>query len=250
MINTCFDFTTDSKGYWDGFWDRGDGLGEGGCDPDKVSATLRNYHQLLWSKELPNGQYMELQKGKDANYDYLTWKDFRFGSDTIIIELRYLKYRYVLDQVFKKVGDYKKYYEDLIRKSYTIGGTIIFPKHQGSINQAKGTSSVISDRWDLTMECIRRFYLGEKSPLSNVLEKDKAFFDLFCDFKGYVDYFLLQDCVSEDYTKVDLWCGDSFFEKNGLPLTMDDYFKFIGRQLEFLDKRNDRIKKYCKENGL
>ena len=30
---------------------------------------------------------------------------------------------------------------------------------------------------------------GEESPLSKVIEGDKAFYDLFIDFKGYVDFF-------------------------------------------------------------
>lgn len=29
-INVNFDFTTDTKGFWDGFWERNDGLGAGG----------------------------------------------------------------------------------------------------------------------------------------------------------------------------------------------------------------------------
>ncbi len=59
MIDINFDFTTDSPGYWDGFWQRGDGLGEGGSDPDKASPTLRTYHQMLWSKNFA-------QWGKDG----------------------------------------------------------------------------------------------------------------------------------------------------------------------------------------
>lgn len=246
MIDINFDFTTDSPGYWDGFWQRGDGLGEGGSDPDKASPTLRTYHQMLWSKPLPNGEKMELQKGKWADYDYLTWKDMRFASDSIIVGFRYYNYRKIIDQVFERVGDYKSYYEKLIRKSYSIGGTIIFPKHPGSMNQSKGTNKIISDRWDLTLECIRRYYNGEDSPLYKTIQKDKEFFDLFVDFKGYVDFFFLQDCVSDDYSKVDIWCGDAGFTKSGLPESVDEYFDFIKQEFDFLDKRNERIKKYCK----
>ncbi len=36
IIDTTFDFTTDSPGYWDDFWKRNDGLGYGGSDPDSV----------------------------------------------------------------------------------------------------------------------------------------------------------------------------------------------------------------------
>ena len=67
MIDTEYDFTKDSTGYWEGFWDRNEELGYGGADPDKDSPTLREYHRLLWSKELPNGETMNLQKGKLAD---------------------------------------------------------------------------------------------------------------------------------------------------------------------------------------
>ena len=144
----------------------------------------------------------------------------------------------------------KEYYEDLLRKGYTIGGMVIFPQHPGSMNQNRGTNSKISDRWDLTLDCIRRYYEGVDSPLYKTIERDKDFFDLFIDFKGYVDFFFLQDCVSSDYSKVDIWCGDASFEKSGLPETVDDYFTFIEKEHVFLTKRNQRIMAYCQKTGL
>ena len=233
MIDITFDFRSDSSGK----------------DPDSYSPTLNAYHKTLWSKQLPNGEIMELKSGRP--YYYLEWKNFDFGSDSIIVELRYpQRNKKILDEVNKKVEDIEAFYEDLERRSYSIGGMIIFPKHNQSINQKRGTNSLISDRWDLTLECIRRYYAGESSPLSQVIESDKAFFDLFVDFKGYVDFFFLQDCVSEDYSTVDIWCGDTSFEKGGLPETIEDYFEFIRREHIFLDKRNARIKEYCIEHNL
>lgn len=243
MIDINFDFTTDSEGYWEGFWDRKEGLGEGGSDPDTVSATLKEYHRILWSRELPNGEFMELKANPDS-YKYLTWKDFRFGSDAIIVGFRYKKNKHMIEKVMESVGDYKSYYEDMIRRSYTIGGMIIFPKHQNSMNQNRGTNRLISDRWDLTLECIRRYYNGENSPLYDTILKDKEFYDLFVDFKGYVDFFLLQDCVSSDYSKVDIWVGNAEFKEDGLPKTLDEYFEFIDKEFAFLDKRNKRIKEF------
>ena len=240
MIDINFDFTTDSLGYWDGFWDRNDGLGSGGSDPDSASPTLQKYHKELWSRPLPNGEVMDLKAGSGPYY--LTWKDFRFGSDAIIVGFRYKKYRYMIEQVMRAVGDYKGYYEDLIRRSYTIGGMIIFPKHISSMNQNRGTNSVISDRWDLTLECIRRYYNGQDSPLYNTIARDDEFYALFCDFKGYVDYFFLQDAVSKDYSKVKIWCGDTNFKESGLPKTLDEYFAFINGEFEFLARRNERIR--------
>ena len=250
MIDVNFDFTTDSKGYWDGFWDRGNGLGACGSDPDKSSATLRTYHQKLWSKPLPNGEIMELKQGKWADYDYLTWKDMRFGSDSIIVDFRYHNYRNIIDQVFEIKKDYKAYYEDLIRKSYTIGGMLIFPKHPSSMNQNKGTNRKISDRLDLTLECIRRFYKGEENPLYKTINRDKDFYELFVDFKGYIDFFLLQDAVNDDYSAVDIWEGLGDFSEDGLPKTLDSYFSFIEKEYNFLEKRNKRIEEYALSHGL
>jgi len=242
MIDINFDFTTDSPGYWDNYWEKNGGLGYGGSDPDNASPTLQKYHKLLWSKPLPNGEVMELKTGSGPYY--LTWKDFRFGSDSIIVSFRYRQYQYMIDQVKQRVPDYKQYYEELLRRAYTIGGTIIFPKHVSSMNQNKGTNKLISDRWDLTLECIRRYYRGEESPLYNTIQRDHAFYELFVDFKGYVDFFFLQDAVTDDYSETKNWCGDFSFIESGLPKTVEEYFVFIENELDFLDKRNARIKKY------
>ena len=163
-INVEFDFTTDSVNYWDGFWERNNGLGAGGSDPDVTSKTLQEYHCLLWSRKLPNGDEMKLMKGTGSNY--LTWNDFRFGSDSITASFRYNKYKTMIEDIRRFVPNYNEFMESYIRKSYTIGGSIIFPKRMGGINQSRGCNFQIKDRWDLTLECIKRFYDNEESPLS------------------------------------------------------------------------------------
>ena len=227
MIDISFDFRSDSKGR----------------DPDTYSPTLNAYHRALWSKELPNGQVMELQS-KNAPY-VLNWRDFYFTSDTIIVEMSHSKNRKIMDRVYEQVEDFEEYYQHLLRRSYTIGSMIIFPVHANSMNQRRGTNIRISDRWDLTLECIRRHYAGEESPLSKVIETDKSFYDLFVDFKGYVDFFFLQECVSEDYSSVNIWMGDASFEKSGLPDTVEEYLNFLVKEHIFLDQRNRRIQEYC-----
>ena len=72
----------------------------------------------------------------------------------------------------------------------------------------------------------------------------------FVDFKGYVDFFFMQDCVSEDYSSVNIWMGDASFEENGLPKTVEEYLRFLLKEHIFLDKRNRRIQEYCIEHGL
>ena len=232
MIDITYDFRSDA----------------GGKDPDTYSPTLNAYHRALWSKELPNGEMMQLQSGR-APY-VLSWKDFYFTSDTIIVEMMYGKNQKIVDLVRERLQDPDGFYETLLRRSYSIGGMIIFPVHVNSMNQRRGMNSRIADRWDLTLECIRRHYSGEESPLSKVIESDKAFYDLFVDFKGYVDFFFLQDCVSKDYSSVEIWMGDTSFEGSGYPKTVEEYFRFLFKEHEFLDKRNIRIQQYCIARNL
>ena len=245
MIDPTYSFTTDTPGFWDGFWERRGGLGLGGADPDSLSPTMQEYHRFLWSKELPNGQVMTLKKGAGACY--LTWESFRFGSDTIITDFRNVRNIRILEQVKQRAPSFKEFVLNNVMKAYTIGGAIIFPKHVNSINQRRGTNNRIADRWDLTMECIRRYYIGQESPLSGVLESDRDFFELFVDFKGYVEYFLLQDCVSEDCQSVKIWDGNGDFMDAAMPSTCDNYLSFLSKEYEFLEKRNRRIDEYAKQ---
>jgi len=243
-IDVRFDFTTDTPRYWDRFWENGEGLGKCSQDPDSHSPTLRRYHRILWSRELPNGEIMDLKEGYGG--DYLVWNGMRFASDSIATEFRHMQCKELLRSIESSVDDYRGWAEDIIRKSYTIGGMMIFPKHRNSINQIRGNSRKIVDRWDLTLECIRRFYSEEDSPMSWCLEKDRRFFDLFVDFKGFVDFFMLQDCVSNDYSKIKMWIDTEPFEIDPYPKDKDEYLQWTENCLGFVEKRNKRISKLIK----
>ena len=127
MIDMTFDFKSDA----------------GGKDPDAYSPTLNAYHRILWSKEFPNGEVIELQSGR-VPYA-LKWKEFWFSSDTIIIEMTHLKNKKVIDQVSEQVSDFKMYCEHLLHRSYTIGSMVIFPVHVNSMNQRRKTNLRITD---------------------------------------------------------------------------------------------------------
>jgi len=75
-----------------------------------------------------------------------------------------------------------------------------------TINGARGLHPRIADRMDLTLECVRRYYLGQSSPLGDVLARYGDFFDLFEHFGGYMDFFLLQGMVTEDHSVVTFFC--------------------------------------------
>ncbi len=222
-IDITFDFQTDSENK----------------DPDSASKTLRAYQQLLWSKRLPNGEMMQL----DICKGYLKWNDMWFGSDSITAS--FLHYRFPLKELVEStIPNFKEFKKDYCHKTYTIGGEIIFPMVRWSMNQARGCSVKICDRWDLTLECIRRYYAGESSPLDKALAKSSEFFDKFVDFKGYVDFFLLQDCVDDNYN-VKFWLDTPLFVSMPMPKNMDEYYMWINSQLDFVAKRGQRIAEYC-----
>lgn len=229
IIDKSFNFYSDATGH----------------DPDNSSPTLKKYHQLLWSKPLPNGQQMELKDGKSHSYLYCEAKEqtHYFGSDAIVASYRdHKNKRHIIQQVSEEA-------QELYDKGSTIGAYIIFPNNsierQHTINQARGVKSIISDRFDLTLECIKRYYMGQKSPLFDTFNRYKSFFDLFVNFKVYVDFFLLQDLVNENYEVKFYLPFDDFKTKPNFigPL---DYMMYQKEVLKFIQLRNNRIEEFAK----
>jgi len=223
-IDVTFDVQTDSRGK----------------DPDWASPTLKVYHQLLWSKPLPNGQMMTLETGKDC---YLKGNGIYLGSDSITATFRNGRNKH-FEEFKAAIPNYPEFEKEVLSKLYTIGGCIIFPQTHWSMNRARGCHPRICDRWDLTLECIRRFYAGESSPLEKSMQESPEFFEMFGNFKGYVDFFLLQDCVDENYN-VQLWLNTPLFESNPIPQDIESYKAWVSTQINFAEKRNQRIKEYC-----
>ncbi len=219
-----------------------------GKDPDTYSPRLRRYHRLLWSKELPNKKKFDLVAEKRTVYLAHDSEVGRFvlSSDTIATSNRKR-----LHHLYSELSDEEN--ERFHRQGYTIGGTIVFPgvrfNGKQTINQRRGTHREIEDRFDLTMECIRRHYVGESSPLGETLAAYGSFFDLFVDFAGYVDFFHLGDLISKS-GKVKPFHPFEGFGPRSLPDNLDDYIAYRERTLEFVRARNQRIQKWVVENRL
>ena len=132
-----------------------------GKDPDSHSPTLRRYHQLLWSKTLPNGQVLDLSIANPRIYLHHSSElgQFFLSSDTVIRTfVNHPKVRAVIDQIPEDERI------EFSRLGYTIGAMMVFPgnriERRQTINGARGFHPRISDRMDLTLECIRRHYEG------------------------------------------------------------------------------------------
>lgn len=212
-------------------------------DADSDSQILQRWHAVLWSKDLPDGSRIdwEAEPGTTCLTHDSSLRSFRASSDTIAS----LHERYV-PSLWKGLSPQDQ--ERYRRAFYTIGGFIIFPRHSNSLNQQRGWDRSISDRFDLTLECIRRHYLGlHPNPLGGVLASDAAFFRLFgvgqAGFAAYVDFFHLQDLVAGNAIK---WFDGSaddtwLFSNIALPSSADAYRRHLDNVLEFVTARNERI---------
>ena len=227
VIDTSFNFYTEVSGE----------------DPDKASPTLRKYHKILWSKPLPNGDTFELCDNKSNAYLYHKSKlgEFFLGSDAITHSYKnHVRKQWLTKQIPSEV-------DEIFNAGSTIGAYTVFPNNRISgkhtINQARGVNSLIDDRFDLTLECIRRFYSGQKSPLYNTLLLYKYFFDLFDNFIGYAHFFLLEDLIDENQ-KIKFYLPFDDFKTPPTFSGIDDYLLYKKGVMEFIMQRNLKIEQY------
>ncbi|MEC9303719.1 MAG: hypothetical protein VYD59_04665 [Bacteroidota bacterium] len=219
-----------------------------GKDPDAYSETLKEYHKFLWSKGLPNGKEFDLHDNHSVPlrlYHKSELGKFILSSDSLGHTYRKWKR---MSHIINKIQ--KSEMNDFFSICSTIGGYIIFPANQiekkDTMNQSRGKSAEICDRWDLTLECIRCFYINELNPLTNTLQRYSSFFSLFKNFKGYVDFFLLNDLVDDNYLSIKFYLPFNSFNKeyNPLPNTLDEYLLYKNNVVNFIKSRNKRILQY------
>ena len=229
LVDIEYDFRTDANG----------------GDVDKCSATLRKYHKVLWSKPLPDGNIFSLDDTIEGVYLYhkTETQEYFLSSDTIVVTYsKWIRTKNIIKQIPENEIN------NFLHVGYTIGSYIIFPGRKINnlltINQDRGRNSKIHDRFDITLECIRRYYNNETSPLGKTLQRYNNYFKLFKDFNGYCDFFLLQDLILDNYSKIKFFLSFDGFEKNPYPKNVEEYLKFKENSIEFNQNRNKRIQDY------
>lgn len=226
-IDTAFDFHSDTPP---------------GKDSDAASPTLKYYHQLLWSKPLPSGIDFTLASEEKA---YLVHRSsigtYYLSSDAITTNLPGRA-----SKVITRIPGHRR----PSPVQYTIGRSIIFPgdRREGmsTINAARGFHPRIADRFDLSLECIRRFYAGIPNPLSDVLTRYSDFFTLFVDFEKYVEFFLLEDLVDETTGNIKFFHDFDDFQTPAVPQTTDQYLRYVSSSEQFAYARNQRMDAYAR----
>lgn len=210
-----------------------------GKDPDRYSPTLRKHHRILWSKKLPkrSGRFDLTLEGKSHLAHRSSLGTFHLSSDAITTRLLGRASRVIRTIPEAEIPSYR---------GYTAGSAIIFPglqiNRKWAINQARGCKSEIADRFDVTLECIRRHYLRiEPNPLGDVLDRYGSFFRLFSDFDRYVEFFLLQDLLEADGATIKFFHHFNDFKMPAVPQNKDEYLEYLQRKNGFIAARNSRI---------
>lgn len=229
LIDTTYDFQTDTPP---------------GKDPDTHSDTLHRYHRALWSKELPDGTCFDLADGRPRG-GYLVHESdkgqFWLSSDAVIPT-----FPHKASAIVAMLDDGES--EAFWNLGYTIGGMMVWPGNKignkQTINGARGFHPRIADRFDLTVECVRRHYAGQRSPLGEVLARYTDFFALFGTFEGFIDHFLLQDLL--DGGRVRFAMPFDEFAMPSVPQDLATYRRYMETSMEFLHARNARIAAYAK----
>lgn len=276
-------------------------------DPDSLSQNLYNMHERIWNEQCEKFNIPKVSPNKDCELK-INEKDIYLGSDSIMSIYWHWKR---MQQRLKEFADYldengnlmdneikrmegeigksrqeKCFYDEnwdkikrfiwlYLQKSNTIGGFTVFPRHETpTVNTKRGSSTKICDRFDLTLECIRRayqeddFYRDDINPLFGIPEEDKSFFRMFGGkengFKNYVDFFLLNSWIKEDeehhYHVKNLLHDDKKedkerniqtldnwnFNQNPLPQA-EEWWIFYRNIMDRLEVRNKQIEKLLKE---
>lgn len=220
-------------------------------DPDTYSDTLRHYHKLLWSKPLPNGGSLELEFTKSKPPYYLKWSDdekHSLSSDAVVASFT----RSTKEKIAPVIKEMPvKELDAFNTLGYTIGGMMVWPAYKFprkmTINGARGFHPRIIDRFDLTVECVRRYYENpceldnEYNPLGKTFDLYSYFFQLFSDFRGFVNFFLLQDLVTEDYSAVKFHTPFKKFIVHPFPKSVPEYQEYMQNASDFINARNKRI---------
>jgi len=211
------------------------------------SETLRKYHQLLWRKMLPNKKkyfcvhalienvYLFCFISNNEKYHlssnsiiqtYSDWEE----TKTLIKKINYEKFA-----EFQNIGN-------------TIGSFIIFPSNNidnlPTISQERFANIRICDRFDLTLECIKRFYDKIDNPLYETLKRYENYFELFTDFKGYCTFFFLNDLTLDNFSRINFFLPFNDFYALPIPKTTKEYNIYKKNVIKFYKCRNNRIKKY------
>jgi hypothetical protein len=218
-------------------------------DVDAASPRLYCCHELLWSGELPNGENLRLVFCRESDNRFML-KDENFPlpltSDTIS------RSHSKLDNLLQSGVISKEEANGYLRASRSIGSFLIWPIRGDKGNPWNTVNIVrartVNDRIDLTLWHLKNCYeknwgederdeLGKPIGLYKTFKLYRSWFELFKTFKGFVDFFHLQDFVNEGDYSVQL-----FAETTAIRMGSDLELKYVRWLLDKISARDEKLR--------
>ncbi len=235
-------------------------------DPDACCEELyKDLQEIYALRFLEMGYKLSRNEG-----EYFLWMDrddtsFTMSSDFIGPSRAWAREAGVENH---QVGEY-------LRKTRIIGGHVLWPVQGrtgnrnnilftgrgGTINTCRGGTKGFCDRIDCTLQDLMNYYdclNGENSIYKlSVFEKYKSWLLLFKNFRGFVDFFFLNDFCDSEYRVYDLetydsvdvryrgFIGESYSQIDYYKITdKKEYSRFIEGSVRAIELRQNRIKAY------
>lgn len=220
---------------------------ESRIDPDsKCYSLYEDLTKKLFYKSFPNGYVIKKTEfkermGKNENkYWELVMtvesiqgekKIFGLGADYIGASVNW-----ALQSNIPQI-DIKEF----LKISRILGGHIFFPRWQISnnkkqilsLNVARGAEFIrknkrrpgFYDRFDMFLFDLKNWYDGNLSQLQEEFDSNEVWLKLFIDFRGFINYFLLNDFVNNDFEVIDLTNNGNFIEQfeSYIPKNSENY---------------------------
>ena len=176
-------------------------------DPDKVSNRLYNDLSLLTNLDFVDGKNKDYHG--EFKYKHLIHNNLPFSSSYIGVLEYYAKRKALYDEL--RIGEFLNIFR-------TIGGHMIWPfndviiNNRYTISSARYNAGVIYSRIDFILQAIKCHYLGKDYKHSSILyeaiNNEHKWFEEYGrgeeGFKSFIDSFLLNDFVDNDYNVLSL----------------------------------------------
>lgn len=201
-------------------------------DADVFSAVQYRYYEIFLNKKMPDGAENKfIMRKTGSNLDLLCTND-----PNITLSCDYIgpiKKSYYINNK----SDSEKLAKMLL-STRNFAGSMVWPnikKSNFTVNQAKGF--LLKDRMDLTLLNLKAYYdSGYKASECSCIQLGQAFEDYkewykhFICFKEFINYFCLNDFVSED--------------KDYEIISFDSYYAYLGKIEKMIDERKARFHKF------
>lgn len=226
-------------------------------DPDIECEELYALHRALWGRAHPGVDPFKLEVVQTSRrYELaLTTRNgarIRLASDAMINTWTRPGWAHRYSFSSELLAEIAADTDDFFRVASTPAAYTVWPLNGpgqtgASINQARGTDPLLGDRFDRTLECIRRHYQDRDAvnPLGDRLDVYAGFFDLFGDFDTYVRFFLLDDLLTEDRSAVRCLMSDgpvTGFAEPAVARSPEQYAMLRTRSIAFIQARKDRMR--------